>query len=98
MFTNNQIKGHLSNAKGRVRRAMARIRDGFSRRIVKNSHRFGEYYGYTDFGDKEIGINFERGDVLNTIIHEEIHRRHPNMSENDVIKQSFDQEKKLTID
>lgn len=54
-------------------------------------------FGRCDWDNKEIKINTRRGDVLNTYIHEELHRKHPSWSEGKVIKESKRIESRLTI-
>jgi hypothetical protein len=58
-------------------------KDGFKRK-VDNKMR---YYGDTDLEKKEIRVNKSKkknkksGDILNTIVHEEMHADHPRMHE-----------------
>lgn len=55
------------------------------------------WYGYCDFENMEIKINTAKGDVINTIIHEELHRKHPNWPEKRVVQESKRVESRLTI-
>lgn len=65
------------------------------RRIVDNKMRS---YGDTDLERKVIRINKskkknKRGDIIDTILHEELHAKHPRMHENTIKKMV---KKKLT--
>ena len=44
-----------------------------------------------------IRVNPKKGDLLNTIIHEEVHRKQPKLTEKQVTKKANAEEKKLTI-
>ena len=61
------------------------------KRKVDNKMR---WYGDTDTTKKVIRINKKkskkagRGELLNTIVHEELHAKHPRMKERGVIKKS----------
>jgi hypothetical protein len=57
-----------------------------------------KWYGYCDFENTEIKINPTRGGLINTIVHEEIHRKHPDWLEKKVIEASKKVECKLTIE
>ena len=56
-------------------------------------------YGEVDYEKKLIRVNpsYKRGDLLNTIIHEEEHVKHPDWTEKKVKKVSKKKEKSLTI-
>jgi len=54
-------------------------------------------YGLCDYDNQEIKINTRRGGVLNTYIHEELHRKHPNWSEGKVIKETKKVESRLSL-
>lgn len=54
-------------------------------------------YGDTDEDEKVIRINPQRGELLNTIIHEELHRRFPKMTEKEIDKKAKKIEQRLTI-
>lgn len=54
-------------------------------------------YGDIDFEKKKIRINTRKGDVMNTIIHEEIHKQHPDWSEKKVREEALKREKKMTL-
>lgn len=68
-------------------------RKGFKRVVDKRMRDFGDI----DYQKKKIRVNPRKGDLLNTIIHEEIHRKHPDKSEKWVKKKTFEEEKKLGI-
>lgn len=59
------------------------------KRIIDNKMR---YHGEIDTDKKVIRINKskkknkKKGEVLDTILHEETHRKHPNMHEKNVVK------------
>lgn len=54
-------------------------------------------YGLCDFENRLITINPTRGGLINTIIHEELHRKHPDWSERAVIQKSKQIESRLSI-
>lgn len=54
-------------------------------------------YGDIDDKKKVIRINPRHGDLLNTILHEEAHKKHPKMLEKNITKLTKREEKKLTI-
>jgi hypothetical protein len=56
-----------------------------------------KWYGICDFENKEIRINPARGGLIDTICHEEIHRKHPSWPEKKVIEESKKVERRLTI-
>ncbi len=66
---------------------------GFTRVVDRRMRSFGEI----DFQKKRIRVNPKKGDLLNTIIHEELHKKYPDKSEKWVKKKTFEQEKKLGI-
>ncbi len=55
------------------------------------------YYGEVDYQKKVIRVNPAKGDLINTIIHEELHRRYPEKSEIWVRQESRKRESRLTI-
>lgn len=56
-----------------------------------------KWYGICDFENTEIKINPTRGGLINTLIHEEVHRKHPNWPEKKVIEESKKVECRMTI-
>jgi len=52
------------------------------------------YFGDTDLGGKKIRVNKKKskkegpGEVLDTIVHEEMHRKHPKMKEKNIRKKT----------
>lgn len=54
-------------------------------------------YGETDFEKKQIRVNPKKRDLLNTIIHEELHRQYPEKPEKWIQKKTEKKEKDLTI-
>lgn len=74
-----------------------RSNDGY-RRIVDNKMR---YYGDTDLDKHIIRVNKSkkkngRGDIIDTIVHEEMHAKHPKMYERTVRRKTASHVKKLT--
>lgn len=55
------------------------------------------WYGYCDFENREIKINPTKGDLINSILHEELHRKHPSWDERKVVQESKKVESRLTI-
>jgi len=66
---------------------------GYKRKVDSKMRSFGEI----DFEKKSIRINPKKGEVLNTIVHEEVHRRYPDKSERWVKKRATKEEKSLTL-
>lgn len=64
----------------------------FKKRINKKIKSFGK----TDYEKKLIEINPRKGDMLNTVIHEELHAQFPNKPEKWIAKKTALKEKKLT--
>ena len=65
----------------------------YKREVDRRMHDFGE----TDFETKKIRVNPRKGDLINTVIHEELHRKFPNKPEKWVQKKSKKKESELTI-
>ena len=66
---------------------------GYRRKVDNKMRSFGEI----DFEKKSIRINPKKGEVLNTIVHEEVHRKYPDKSEAWVKKRSRKEEKALSL-
>lgn len=68
------------------------------KRIIDNKMRL---YGETDHNKKKIRINKKKakrsgsGELLDSIVHEELHRKHPKMRERTVQKKATRQIKKM---
>jgi hypothetical protein len=58
----------------------------YTRRVDNRMRDFGRI----DLDKREISVNKRKGGVLDTIVHEETHRRHPRMSEK-VVRQKTTQ-------
>ena len=54
-------------------------------------------YGDVDLDNNHIRVNPKKGGLLNTIIHENLHIKHPRMSEKNIAKKATQVEKKLSI-
>ncbi len=54
-------------------------------------------YGYCDWDNKEIVINPAKGGLIDTIIHEELHRKHPYWSERKVIAKTKKIESRMSV-
>ena len=54
-------------------------------------------YGDTDDKKKRIRINPSKGDVVNTILHEEAHKLYPKKNEKQVRKIAAKKEKKMSL-
>ena len=89
-----QIERFAREADENKKELEARRRDGYVRKVDKKIPYYGMIY---IGGPKEILVNPERGDLLNTIIHEEMHRKHPSWTEKQVYQRSGQEERKLTI-
>jgi len=66
---------------------------GFKRKVDKKMRSYGDI----DLEKKTIRINPKKGELLNTIVHEELHRKYPNKSERWVKKRSKKEEKSLSL-
>ncbi|HHI04322.1 MAG TPA: hypothetical protein ENL45_02135 [Candidatus Woesearchaeota archaeon] len=65
----------------------------FKRKVDRSMHDYGEI----NYSKKIIRVNPRKGDLLNTIIHEELHRQYPNKPEAWIKKKSKKKEANLTI-
>jgi len=69
------------------------IKRKFTRKVDKRMRDYGE----CNYETKTIRVNPRKRDLLNTIIHEELHRQHSGWSETKVKKESVKKEQSLTI-
>ena len=65
----------------------------YTRKVQRSMHDYGEI----DFDKKLIRVNPRLGGLLNTILHEELHRKFPDKSEKWIVKAAKKEESKLTI-
>lgn len=68
-------------------------RKGFVRKVDRSMHDYGEI----DYDKQVIRVNPRKGDLVNTIVHEELHRKYPDWSERKVKKESKKEEQSLSI-
>jgi len=54
-------------------------------------------YGETDYQKKRIRINPEKGDVIDTILHEKLHKKYPNKSEKWIRKKTNKMQYKMSV-
>jgi hypothetical protein len=54
-------------------------------------------YGEIDYDRKEIVVNPRKGDLVNTCIHEELHRRYPDKPEKWISRRASFEEKQLSV-
>lgn len=54
-------------------------------------------YGETDFNKKKIKVNPSKGDLVNTVLHEELHAKHPNKPEKWIKAKADKAEKKISV-
>lgn len=66
--------------------------------FTRTVNRGMKYFGDIDYAKRRIRVNPSKGDLLNTIMHEEIHSKHPGKKEKTVRKEAGVAERKLTID
>lgn len=71
-------KGHKIADKACSPKAKQCTSKGYKRVVTS---RLPGKYGETDFTNKVIKVNPRKGGLVNTIIHEELHAKHPEMSE-----------------
>ena len=55
------------------------------------------YYGQADHDKKTIEVNTKKGELVNTIIHEQLHIKHPKMREKNVRKRAGILERKMPV-
>ncbi len=55
------------------------------------------YFGEADEEKKQVTVNPKKGEVVNTVIHEEEHLEHPKMREKNIRKKAVTREKKMPI-
>lgn len=66
------------------------MKDGYKRKVDNKMHAYGD----TDLEKKIIRVNKKKskakraGEVLDTIVHEEMHRKHPKMHERTIRKET----------
>lgn len=65
----------------------------YKREVDRGMHDYGDI----DFDKKIIRINPRHGDLLNTIIHEELHRKYPDKPEKWIKKRAKKEESALTL-
>jgi len=63
------------------------------RKVDRSMHDYGEM----DYDKDTIRVNPRKGDLINTIVHEELHRKFPDKTEKWVQKKSKVKEAELTI-
>lgn len=63
---------------------------------IKEDKKHG-YFGTTDYRKRTITLNPKRGDLVDTIIHENLHKAHPDWEEKKVINEAKKREKNLSI-
>ncbi|KKM64023.1 hypothetical protein LCGC14_1505580 [marine sediment metagenome] len=68
-------------------------KDKYRRVVDRKMKDFGEI----DYGKKKIRVNPKKGDLLNTIIHEELHRTKPSKNEKSITKETKKKESNLTV-
>jgi len=66
---------------------------GYKRKVDRSMHDYGEI----DYENQVIRVDPRKGELLNTIIHEELHRVHPDWTETKVRKASNKKETSLTM-
>jgi len=72
---------------------MAKKKRGYARKIDKKMKDYGEI----DFEKKTIRINPKMGDLINTIVHEELHRKYPARPELWIKNKASKEEKALNL-
>lgn len=87
--TKGSIKKYMSALHANVKHKKKK----YTRKVDNKMRKFGEI----DYEKKEIRINPKKGDLINTILHEENHRKDPKLSEKKIIKKTEKQEKNLGI-
>ena len=65
----------------------------YRRKIDRRMHDYGEI----DERKKTIRVNPRKGDFLNTVIHEEMHRVYPDLSERQIRKKTARKESKMSV-
>ena len=65
----------------------------YKRKVDRRMHDCGEI----DFEKKLIRVNPRKGGLLNTVLHEELHKQFPDKNEKWICKKAKERESKLTI-
>ena len=65
----------------------------FDRKVDRSMHDYGEI----DYENQVIRVNPRKGELFNTIIHEELHRLHENWTEKKIRKVAKKKELSLTM-
>ena len=68
------------------------MRDGYTRKIDRKMRNSGEI----DYDKKKIRVNPKRGDLLNTLIHEELHRKYPDKPAKWIKNKALEREKSMS--
>ncbi len=55
------------------------------------------YYGQSDHDKKTIEVNTKKGELVNTIIHEQLHIKHPKMKEKNIRKRADIMERNMPV-
>jgi len=85
-----QMHRHKGTSK-KVKKKMKKAE--FTRKVDTKMRNYGEI----DYQKKQIRVNPKKRDLLNTIVHEEEHRKHPKKTEKQTKKRTAKVESKLTI-
>lgn len=67
------------------------------KKVTREVNVMMEFFGDADLEDRHIRINPRKGGIINTIIHENLHLKHPKMKENNIAKKAKQIESKLSI-
>ena len=87
-----EIKTAQESAKKKTVKKKTAKKKEWKRKIDKKMRSYGD----TDFAKKEIRVNPAKGDTLNTIMHEELHKQYPNKPEKWIRKKADKVEKSAT--
>jgi len=72
---------------------MPKTKKGYARKVDRKMRDYGEI----DYDKKVIRVNPKKGDLINTILHEELHKQHPGWNEKKVKKEAAKKEKSMSL-
>jgi len=67
------------------------------RKYTYQENRRMRSFGDIDFNKRIIRVNSSKGDIIDTILHEEMHRKYPNLKEKDIRRRVKNKIKKLSM-
>ena len=95
----NNLKSELGAKKGEKsflsKVEMGKIKGAVKGSIKRKVDSSLPYYGEAKIAQRTIVVNPKKGQLVNTIIHEELHHKHPNKTEKEIRKMANREEKQM---